>query len=68
MTNIASIRCFLSSKIGLAFTLGLSVLGVYLLWTHTGHVLLAVPYVVLLACPLMHLFGHHGHGKKGNPS
>jgi hypothetical protein len=63
--SITSFRCFLGSKLGLAFTLVLAALGAYLLWTHTGHVLLAVPYLFLLACPLMHLFGHHhGHGHK----
>lgn len=34
----------------------------YLLTEHTEHVIGAVPYLVLLACPLMHLFMHHGHG------
>mgnify|MGYP001228239524 CR=1 FL=1 len=54
-------RCFLGSKLGLAATAVVAALGVYLLWTHTGHVLYAAPYLLLLACPLMHLFGHH-HG------
>jgi hypothetical protein len=34
----------------------------FLLTERTAHVLGAVPYVLLLACPLMHLFKHHGHG------
>jgi len=40
----------------------------YLLTEHLAHVTQAVPYLFLLACPLMHLFhghghhGHHGHG------
>ena len=34
----------------------------YLLTEHLTHVTQAVPYLFLLACPLMHLFGHrHGH-------
>ena len=33
----------------------------YLLTEHLSHVAQAVPYLFLLACPLMHLFGHH-HG------
>ena len=49
---------FFHTKFGLAVSLILAVLGVYLLWTHTGHVLAAVPYLLLLACPLMHFFGH----------
>jgi len=36
---------------------------VYLLLEHTDHVLGSLPYLLLLACPLMHLFGHsHAHG------
>ncbi len=62
------LRGFLGSMSGWAVTLSLAVLGFYLLWNHTGHILLAVPYLVLLACPLMHLFGHHHghHGRGGN--
>jgi len=36
----------------------------YLLTEHLAHVSQAVPYLILLACPLIHLFhghGHHGH-------
>ncbi|WP_331294233.1 MULTISPECIES: DUF2933 domain-containing protein [Methylobacterium] len=46
---------------GLLVTLALAALGAYLLATHTGHVLWALPYLLLLACPLMHLFMHRGH-------
>lgn len=35
----------------------------YLLREHWGHTLGALPYLLLLACPLLHLFhGHGGHG------
>ena len=34
----------------------------YLLTEHFTHVTQAVPYLFLLACPLMHLFHGHGHG------
>jgi hypothetical protein len=51
----------LGSRSGLAVTLVMAALGVYLLATHTGHALAALPYLLLLACPLMHLFGHHHH-------
>jgi hypothetical protein len=58
-------RRFLGSKRAWIFTLSAAALGAYLLSTHTGHVISALPYVVLLLCPLMHLFGHrHGHGDK----
>jgi hypothetical protein len=32
------------------------------LWRdHRSHVLQAVPYLLLLACPIIHLFMHRGH-------
>lgn len=33
----------------------------WLLRDHWGHSLGALPYLLFLACPLMHLFMHHGH-------
>ncbi len=33
----------------------------FLMTEHTAHVFGALPYLLLLACPLMHLFMHHGH-------
>ena len=35
---------------------------------HRAHVLGILPYLILLACPLMHLFMHHEHGQDGNGS
>lgn len=37
--------------------------GGYFLWTeHRAHLLGALPYLLLLLCPLMHIFMHRGHG------
>lgn len=38
--------------------------GFYLLREHAGHLLGLWPYLLLLACPLMHFFHGHGHGSK----
>jgi hypothetical protein len=58
--NAAQCSSFFGSKLGWAV-----VLGAYLLWTHTGHVVYALPYLFLFACLLMHVFRHHhGHHKK----
>ena len=38
----------------------------YLLREHWGHVAGLWPYLLLLACPLMHLFMHGGHGGHGH--
>ena len=36
----------------------------YLLTEHLTHLAVALPYLFLLACPLMHIFGHgHHHGR-----
>ncbi len=43
----------------------LVVAGFYLVTEHTAHVFGALPYLLLLSCPLMHLFMHHGHGGGG---
>ena len=51
-------------------SLGLIVLGAiaafFLLAEHRAHVFGALPFLLLLACPLMHLFMHHGHGGHGS--
>ena len=33
----------------------------YLLSEHRAHLFGILPYLLLLACPLMHRFMHHGH-------
>lgn len=50
------------TPLGWMLTLAAAALGGYLLLTHTGHVVLALPYLLLLACPAIHLFMHGGHG------
>jgi len=41
-----------------ATTIGAAAIG----YDHRVHVIGALPYLMLLACPLMHLFMMHGHG------
>ena len=60
-----TIRAFLGSTTGLWACLALAAFGGWLLWSHTGHVLSALPFLLLLACPLMH-FMHRGHGRHGS--
>lgn len=50
------------TPLGWALSFVIAAAGVYLLVTHTGHVLSALPYLLLMACPLMHIFMHGGHG------
>ena len=51
------------------YAVGLIVLGAiatyFLLSEHRAHFFGALPFVLLLACPLMHVFMHGGHGGHG---
>jgi len=51
------------------YAIGLLVMGViaayFLLSEHRAHFLGALPFLLLLACPLMHVFMHGGHGGHG---
>ncbi|MDA8250702.1 MAG: DUF2933 domain-containing protein [Rhodospirillales bacterium] len=62
-------RSFFSSR-GNLVLLGFLLIGGYFLVTeHRAHLALAVPFLpwlLLLACPLMHLFMHHGDEGSGN--
>ena len=41
-------------------------IAMFFLWEeHRAHFLGAVPYVLLLLCPLIHLFMHRGHEHHG---
>ena len=57
---------FRRSPAGLALLVALTAAGFYLLTEHTAHVFGALPLLFLLACPLMHLFMHRGHGHGGH--
>ena len=51
------------------YAIGLLVMGAvaayFLLSEHRAHFFGALPFLLLLACPLMHVFMHHGHGGHG---
>ncbi|NMM12828.1 MAG: DUF2933 domain-containing protein [Rhodoferax sp.] len=51
---------------GSRYAVGLIVIGAvagyFLLTEHRAHFFGALPFLLLLACPLMHVFMHHGHG------
>jgi len=44
----------------------LTIAGFLLFTEHRAHVLGILPYLLLAACPLMHIFMHHGHGSRDN--
>ena len=55
---------------GSRYSIGLIVFGAiaayFLLSEHRAHFFGALPFLILLACPLMHVFMHHGHGGHGS--
>lgn len=44
----------------------LAIAAFFLITEHAAHFFGALPYLLLLACPLMHLFMHHGKGHGGH--
>ncbi|MBK3404073.1 DUF2933 domain-containing protein [Methylorubrum populi] len=42
----------------------LLIAGLYLLTEHQAHAFGFLPWLLLLACPLLHLVMHGGHGRK----
>jgi hypothetical protein len=56
-TGSTGIRWVLIAFLGIA--------GFFLVTEHRAHVLGAMPYVLLLACPFLHMFLHRGHGHHG---
>lgn len=45
----------------------LAAVAVFFLWEeHKAHILGALPWLLLLACPLVHLLMHRGHGRDGH--
>ena len=65
---------FWRSRYGIGW-LVLAAIAAWFLWTeHRAHLFGALPWLVLLACQLMHVFmhrghhGHHGHGGTPTPA
>lgn len=53
---------FWSSRCAIGLLVIGGVAAYFLLTEHLAHVVGALPFLLLLACPLMHVFMHGGHG------
>ncbi len=62
----AAIGGFPRSRTGLVLLGFLAIAGFFLITEHTAHFFGALPFLLLLACPLMMLFMHGGHGDGGD--
>ena len=57
---------FWTSPKGLVAIMAIGFLGYFLFIEHREHVFEFLPYLIILLCPLMHIFMHGGHGHGGN--
>ena len=57
---------FRRSPAGIGLCIALAVAGFSLLTEHPAHVFGVLPYLFILACPLMHLFMHRGPHRHGD--
>lgn len=57
---------FWKSRTGIALCAFVAIAAALLILEHRAHALQWLPFALLLACPLLHLFhGHGGHGGHG---
>lgn len=59
---------WLFSRTGIATAVAVAILGFLIYTGHSAHLLGALPWLLILACPLMHIFMHGGHGAHGRES
>ena len=57
-----------TSRAGMALVVFGAIAAYFLFTEHRAHVFSGIAYLLLLACPLVHLFGHGGHGGNGHGS
>ncbi len=53
------------SPAGIALLVFLGIITFFLVTEHWAHLIPVLPWLLLLACPLMHLFMHGAHGGHG---
>lgn len=52
-------------QVNLAVLAFLAIAAFFLLTEHRAHLFGPLPFLLLLACPLLHFFMHRGHGGNG---
>jgi hypothetical protein len=65
MTTEPDRKVWWQTRGGIALVGFVAIAGFFLLTEHTAHVFGALPYVLVLACPLLHFFMHSHHHKGG---
>lgn len=59
-------KSFWRTPLGWAFLGFAAIAGFFLVTEHAAHTIAFLPWLLLLACPLMHIFMHRGHGHGGH--
>jgi hypothetical protein len=59
-------RGWLRTPNGLVLLCFLAITAFFLIMEHRAHVLGALPWLLLLLCPVLHLLLHRGHGNGTN--
>ncbi|MEA5446962.1 DUF2933 domain-containing protein [Leptolyngbya sp. CCNP1308] len=73
MINDSSTSFWWRSPSGIALLAFLGIAAFFLFTEHLAHIIPVLPWLFLLACPLMHVFmhggsgGHHGHSRHNSP-
>jgi len=65
MTTEPDRRAWWRTRGGVALVGFVAIAGFFLLTEHTAHVFGVLPYVLILACPVLHFFMHSHHDKGG---
>lgn len=66
--EVEKINNGLSKRYKMITFIALGIMSYFLFTEHKDHIVPFLPYLLLLACPLMHLFMHHGHHSHGSNS
>ena len=56
---------FFKSRAGIVLLVFLAIAAFYLIAEHQAHLAGILPWLLLAACPLLHVFMHSGHGSHG---
>lgn len=62
-------RSFWRSRYALGYIVIGGIAAYFLVTEHLAHLVGILPFILLIACPLMHIFMHHGHShhQDGDP-
>lgn len=66
MTHEQDSRDSKNTRSNIAMWVFLGFIAYFLITEHWAHIVPYLPWLILLACPLMHLFMHGGHNHDGH--